>query len=158
MLEKLNKVRKEHENFDRQLVDNFAKVMPKLLDILIEGYLYDCHIGSKDTALLAEDYIKNSKGEKVGFHFGYDEVLNYFKQRINLNEAEFYPADIWTWSNVKYFDLEDSLKGLDDNLKEKIVLDYTLSELLDTDFPFYSASSRPYYWLKAHIEKAERQI
>lgn len=155
MHEKLNKVRQQNPNFDRELVDSFAKLMPKLLSILIDGCLYDCHIGTKDTALLAEDFIKNAKGEKIGFHFDYDEVLNYAKRKVDLNETEYYPADIWAWSNVKYGDLEDVLKDLEQDKKEKIILDYALAELNDLDFPFYSASSRPYYWLKKNIENSE---
>ena len=155
MHEKLNKVRQQNPNFDKELVDSFAQTMPKLLSVLIDGCLYDCHIGSKDTALLAEEFIKNAKGEKIGFHFDYDEVLNYVKRKIDLNETEYYPADIWVWSNVKYGDMEDVLKDLEQDKREKIVLDYTLAELNDPDFPFYSASSRPYYWLKKNIENFE---
>lgn len=151
MHEKLNKVRKQNPNFDRELVDNFAKVMPELLDILIEGFLYDCHLGSKDTALLAEPFITNNKGEHIGFYFDYDTVINHIKNKVDLNDTEFYPADIWAWSNVKYGDMSHLTKD------EQLILDYALAELLDSDFPFYSASQRPYYWLKKHIENKEKK-
>ena len=155
MHEKLNKVRQQNPNFDKELVDSFAKTMPNLLNILIDGCLYDFHIGSKDTALMAEEFIKNSKDEKIGFYFDYDDVLNYTKRKVNLNETEYYPSDIWTWANVKYGDMIDILKGLDKDQKEQIILDYALAELNDPDFPFYSASSRPYFWLKKNIENHE---
>lgn len=149
MHEKLNRVRKQNPNFDRELVDNFAKVMPKLLDILIEGFLYDCHIGTKDTALLAEKFITNDKGEHIGFYFDYDTVISQIKNQVDLNETEFYPSDIWTWSNVKYGDMGHLTND------EKLIINYALAELLDKDFPFYPASQRAYCWLKKHIELKE---
>lgn len=151
MHEKLNKVRQQNPNFDRELVDNFAKVMPKLLSILIDGCLYDNHIGSKDTALLAEPYIKDNKGKIIGFHFDYDTVLEHAKKYIDLNETEFYPADIWTWSNIVYGDI-GHLTG-----DEKLILNYSLEGLMDSDFPYFPASSRAYYWLKKNIENEEQR-
>ena len=46
MTDRLYKIRKEDPNFDKKLVDIFAKSMPKLLTMLIEGNEYDKHIGS----------------------------------------------------------------------------------------------------------------
>ena len=151
MHEKLNKVRQQNSNFDRELVDNFAKIMPNLLNILIDGFLYDFHIGTKVTAILAEPYITNNKGEHIGFHFDYETVIGQVKNFVNLNDTEFYPADIWTWSNVKYGDMQH-LTG-----DEKLIINYALSELLDNDFPFYPSSQRAYCWLKKHIEIEEQK-
>ena len=152
MHEKLNKVRKQNANFDRELVDMFAENMPKLLSILIDGCLYDSHIGTRETALMAEPYIKNNKGEHIGFHYGYDTVIDFIKGYVDLNETEFYPSDIWTWSNVKYGDMAHIFKDLDENKKMRYIVEYALSELLDKDFPFYPASQRAFCWLKKHIE------
>ena len=149
MHEKLNKVRKQNPNFDRELVDNFAKVMPNLLSILIDGCLYDNHIGTKDTALLAEKFITNNKGEHIGFYFDYDTVMNFVKTQVDLNDTEFYPSDIYAWSNVKWGDMQHLTND------EKLVISYALSELMDDDFPFYPASQRAYCWLKKHIENEE---
>ena len=146
MLEKLNKVRKEHENFDRQLVDNFAKVMPDLLSIMIDGYLYGQHIGTKEGAILAEQFITDNKGNHVGFYFYYYTVINHIKNYADLNETVFYPTDAWVWANVKYGDMAHLTKD------EKFIIDYAYAELTDTDYPFYDASKRPYFWLKKHIE------
>ena len=151
MHEKLNKVRQQNPNFDKELVDSFAKLMPKLLSILIDGCLYENHIGTRDTALLAENYIKDNKGKIIGFHFDYDTVLEHTKKYVDLNETEFYPTDVWVWSNVIYGDM-GHLTG-----DEKLILNYALEGLMDKDFPFYSASSRPYFWLKKNIENDEQQ-
>ena len=151
MHEKLNKVRQQNPNFDRELVDNFAKIMPNLLNVMIDGFLYENHIGTKETAMLAEPYITNNKGEHIGFHFDYETVIGQAKNYVNLNDTEFYPADIWTWSNVKYGDMQH-LTG-----DEKLIINYALSELLDNDFPFYPASQRAYCWLKKHIELEEQK-
>ena len=150
MHEKLNKVRKENPNFDRELVDNFAKIMPDLLTILIDGYMYDNHIGTKETAMLAEEYITNNKGEKVGLHWGYDEVLNTASNFVNLNETDFYPADLWVWANVKYGDMAHIIND------SSLIIKYAISELKDKDFPFYDASQRAYCWLKKHIQNKEQ--
>ena len=152
MHEKLNKVRQQNPNFDRELVNKFAETMPNLLSILIDGCLYDNHIGSRDTALLAEPYIKNNEGEYIGFYFDYDTIINYIKTQIDLNEMEFYPADIWAWSNVKFGDMQHLTND------EKLIINYALAELMDNDFPFYSASQRAYYWVKKNIENQEKKI
>ena len=152
MHEKLNKVRQQNPNFDRELVNKFAETMPKLLSILINGCLYDNHIGSRDTALLAEPYIKNNEGEHIGFYFDYDTVINYIKTQIDLNETDIYPADIWTWSNVKFGDMQHLTND------EKLIINYALAELMDNDFPFYPASQRAYFWVKKNIENQEKRI
>lgn len=149
MHEKLNKVRKQNPNFDKELVDMFAKSMPKLLSILIDGCLYENHIGTRDTALMAEPYIKNNKGEHIGFHFDYDTVIDFIKNYVDLNETEFYPSDIWTWANVKYGDMSHLTND------EKLIISYALAELMDNDFPFYPASQRAYCWVKKNIENEE---
>lgn len=70
MNKRLYKIRKEDSNFDKKLVDMFAKNMPMLLSVLIDGSQYDKHIGSKEVAMLAERYITNDKGEHIGFPLG----------------------------------------------------------------------------------------
>lgn len=150
MIEKLNKIRKENPDFDKKLVDMFANNMPDLLNIIIDGYKYDCHIGSKDVAKLAEKYITDSKGNKIGFHWDYEELINQVKNIVDLEETEFYPADIWTWSNVKYGDMQHLAD-------DRTIIKYAISELMDKDFPFYPASQRAYKWLKKHIESDENK-
>ena len=151
MHEKLNKVRQQNPNFDRELVDNFAKVMPKLLSVMIDQYLYDCHIGSKDVAMLVEPFIKNNKGQQIGFHFDYDTVLSHAKKKVDLNETEFYPNDIFCYANIIYGDMGHLTND------EGLILDYALESLMDKDFPFYPASQRAFKWLKKHVELEERQ-
>ena len=146
MHEKLNKIRQENPNFDRELVNSFAKNMPELLSILIDGKMYDNHIGSKDVAMLADQYITDEKGNHFGFYWDYETVINAVKNFVDLNETEFYPADIFVWANVKYADF------LGTGANTETILKYALNELTDADFPFYPASQRAYHWLKRHIE------
>ena len=149
MHERLIQVRKEHSDFDKNLVDNFAKRMPKLLNIMIDGELYDNHIGSKEVAMLAEPYITNNKGEHIGFHWDYETVQSALKSYIDLDDAEFYLGDAFVWANVKYGDMAHITSDTGTILK------YALSELSDKDFPYYPASERAYCWLKKHIELEE---
>ena len=149
MHEKLNKIRKENPNFDRELVDSFAERMPELLTILIDGCTYDNHIGTKEVAELAEKYITDNKERKIGFKWDYQTVLNQVEGFINLNETEFYPADIFVWANVKYADF------LGTGANTETIIKYALNELSDLDFPFYPASQKAYCWLKKHIETNE---
>ena len=153
MIEKLNKIRMESPNFDKELVNNFANNMPDLLSILIDGKMYDNHIGSKDVALLAQKYITNDKDEHIGFKWDYETIINTVKTFVDIDKMPFYPCDIWVWANVKYGDMSE----LKEELKHSTIVEYAISELLDTDYPFYDASQRPYYWLKAHIQKSERE-
>lgn len=152
MSERLNKIRKQNPHFNEEFVDYFSKIMPKLSEVMFEGCLYDNHIGTKEIALLAEPYIKNDKGEHIGFKWTYDEVLSLANNFINLDDAEFYPCDLWVWANVKYGDLKKSLEPRREEEIQDIVIKYAISELTDTDFPYYPASQRAYCWLKKHIE------
>lgn len=149
MIEKLNKIRQENPNFDRDLVNGFAKRMPELLGIMIDGEEYDCHIGSKDVAKLAEPYITNHKGEYIGFKWTYEDVISVARNYINIDDAEFYPCDLWVWANVKYGDMGHIIND------SQMIIKYAISELTDSDFPFYPASQRAYYWLKKHIENTK---
>ena len=150
MSEKLNRLRKENPNINAEIVDYFEKIMPKLLDICLEGYIYDCHIGSKEEAIKAEKYIKNERGETIGFHWGYEELTSVVKNFINLNDAEFYPCDIWVWANVKYGDMAHIVSDM------PTIIKYAIAELTDPDYPFHNASQRAYFWLKKHIENEEK--
>lgn len=148
MLERLNKVRKENPRFDTELVNYFGNVMPELLEVYIDGFLFDCHIGSKEVARLAEQFIKNNKGENIGFRWSFDEVINAVQNYVNLEETEFYPEDIWVWTNVKYGDMGHIIADT------PTILRIALSELTDDDYPFSDASQRAYCWLKKHIAKS----
>ena len=152
MYDKLTKIRKENPNFDKKMVDIFADKMPKLLALIIEGEEYNNHIGSKDIAELAGEYIQNNRGEKIGFHWSYDEVLNGIKSYIDIDseDVEFYPGDIFVWANVKYGDMCSITSD------SGVILKYAIAELTDPDFPYYPASQRAYYWLKKHIEQEEK--
>ena len=151
MFEKLRKIRQENPNFDRQMVNMFAKSMPKLLAILIDGERYDNHIGSKDVAKLAEPFITNNKGENIGFKWEYQDVIDVASKYVNLEETEFYPADIYVWANVKYGDMSHITND------SNTIIKYAISELMDDDFPFYPASQIAYCWLKKHIENSENK-
>jgi len=155
MNDRLYKIRKENPNFDKKLVDMFAKTMPKLLLTLIDGDEYDKHIGSKEVALLSERYITNDKGEHIGFHWDYDSVISAVKNYIDMDDVEFYPCDIWVWANVKYGDMAHLLTNFDESKQTAIMIKYAIAELTDPDFPFYHASHRAYCWLKKHIENEE---
>ena len=155
MFEKLNKIRKENPDFDRKLVNMFANNMPDLLNVMIDGDRYDCHIVSKDVANLAEKYITDSKGNKIGFHWTYNEIMDAVKNMLNFDDVEFYPCDLFVWANVKYGDMEKVLENEREDKKEQLVIGYAISELTDDDFPFYPASQRAYKWLKKHIENEE---
>nr|DAL34574.1 MAG TPA_asm: hypothetical protein [Caudoviricetes sp.] len=50
MKERIQKIRAEHPDFDKKMVDMFAESMPKLMLVLMDGQEYECHIGSKDVA------------------------------------------------------------------------------------------------------------
>lgn len=149
MSERLNKIRQENPKFDRQMVDTFAKKMPKLLNILIDGIEFDNHIGTKEVAKLAESYITNNKGEYIGFKWEFEQVAEIVKNYIDIEQAEFYPFDIWVWANVKYGDMGHITN------EPSTIIRYAIAELTDEDFPFYDASQRAYCWLKKHIENDE---
>ena len=151
MHDRLRKIREENPSFDKKMVDIFAKKMPELLLVMIDGEEYDDHIGTKEVAMLAEPYIKDNKGNHIGFHWDYDSVINTVKNYINLDDADFYPCDIFVWANVKYGDM-GHLTG-----DSGTILKYAIAELNDADFPYYDASKRAYYWLKTHIQKSERE-
>lgn len=146
MHERLIKVRKENPDFDKKLVDSFARKMPNLLSIMIDGEMYENHIGSKEVAMLAEPYITNNKNEKIGFHWDYETIQSAIKNYVDLDDTEFYLGDIFVWANVKYGDMAHITSDT------STILKYSLSELMDKDFPYYPASQRAYCWLKKHIE------
>lgn len=149
MIEKLNKIRQDNPRFNEEFVDYIFEIMPKLSGVMAEGYEFDCHIGSKDVAKLAEPYITNHKGEHIGFKWSYEDVINVARNYINIDDAEFYPCDLWVWANVKYGDMGHIIND------SQMIIKYAISELTDSDFPFYAASQRAYYWLKKHIENKE---
>ena len=155
MTNRLYKIRQENANFDKQMVDEFAKRMPKLLDVLIDGMEYDKHIGSEEVAMLAEPFITNNKGEHIGFHWDYDSVISVAKSNVDFDKVDFYEYDLFVWANVKYGDLEKVLEAEEEAKKSKIIIRYAISELTDSDFPYYPASQRAYCWLKKHIEQSE---
>ena len=150
MHERLKKIRQEQPNFDKKMVDIFAKNMPKLLLVMIDGEEYDKHIGTKEVAMLAKEYITNNKGENIGFHWTYEEVTNAVKNYINMEDVEFYPCDIFVWANVKYGDMSHI------TVDTATILKYAIAELTDPDFPYYPASQRAYCWLKKHVEEDEK--
>lgn len=149
MSERLKKLRKENPNFDKEFNNYFSKTMPKLSEVLYEGCIYDNHIGSEDIALLAEPFITNNKGDHIGFKWEFEQVAEIVKNYIDLNQAEFYPFDIWVWANVKYGDMSHITN------EPSTIIRYAISELTDEDFPFYDASQRAYCWLKKHIENED---
>lgn len=95
MNERLYKIRQERPNFDKKLVDIFAKNMPDLLLVMIDGEEYDKHIGSKEVAELAKKYITNSNDEHIGFHWTYDDVISSIRSFVDIDKEDFYPCDIW---------------------------------------------------------------
>lgn len=149
MNERLIKERKENPNFDKELVNFFASKMPDLFDIYIEGKDYDDHIGTKDIAKLAQKYITNNKGDKIGFKWDYETVLNMARSYIDMDQSDFYPTDIWVWANVKYGDMSEI------TTEPTTIIRYAISELTDEDYPFGDPSTRAYCWLKKHIENAK---
>ena len=146
IFKRLNKIRKENPKFNEEMVDMFAEKMPDLLDIMIDGKDFDCHINTKEVALLAAPFIKNNKGEVIGFYWDYDTVINAVKSYVDFDEVDFYPADIFVWANVKYGDMAHITS------ETSIILKTALSELMDEDYPFCEPSQRAYFWLKKNIE------
>lgn len=146
MLEKLNKIRKENPDFDEKFINKFAKKSPELLNVMLDGEIYHDHIGSKDVAQIAEKYITNNKGNNIGFHWDYEAVMNAARSFIELNDAEFYPTDLWVWANVKYGDLAHIITDTTN------IIRIAISELTDEDYPYFNASKRAYYWLLKHVE------
>ena len=51
MNERLKRIRQENPDFDKKFVDKFAERMPDLLNIMLDGEEYDCHIGTKEVAM-----------------------------------------------------------------------------------------------------------
>lgn len=149
MSEKLNKLRKQNPKFNEEFVNYFSKIMPELSEVMFEGYLYDNHIGTKEVAMLAEQFITDEKGNHIGFYWDYETAIDAAKNFVDLNETEYYPADVWTWLNVKYADF------LGTGANTETIIKYALNELSDLDFPFYPASQKAYCWLKKHIELNE---
>lgn len=146
MSEKLKKIRKQNPQFNEEFVNYFSKIMPELSEVMFEGYLYDNHIGTKEVAMLAEQFITDEKGNHIGFYWDYETAIDAAKNFVDLNETEYYPADVWVWLNVKYADF------LGTGANTETIIKYALNELNDIDFPFYPASQKAYCWLKKHIE------
>lgn len=146
MSEKLKKIRKQNPQFNEEFVNYFSKIMPELSEVMFEGYLYDNHIGTKEVAMLAEQFITDEKGNHIGFYWDYETAIDAVKNFVDLNETEYYPADVWVWLNVKYADF------LGTGANTETIIKYALNELSDLDFPFYPASQKAYCWLKKHIE------
>lgn len=147
MTNRLYKARQNDPKFNEKLVDIFAKRMPKLLDVFIDGFDYDNHIGSEEVAMLAEPFITNNKGEHIGFHWDYDSVISVAKSNIDFDKVDFYEYDLFVWANVKYGDMGHLVTDAGTIIK------YAIAELTDADFPFYPASQRAYWWLKKHVEQ-----
>ena len=102
MHERLNKIRMENPNFDRELVDMFAENMGELLLVIIDGKEYDCHIGTKEIAMLAAPFIKNKKGENIGFHWTYEDVVNASRNFItDIDKEDFYMTDLWVYGLIR---------------------------------------------------------
>lgn len=150
MQERIKKIRTEKPDFDKRLVDMFAKNMPKLMLVLVDGEEYDKHIGTKDVAMLAEPFILNNKGEHIGFKWSYENVMNVAKNYIDIEEQEFYPCDLFVWANVKYGDRQHRTTDASEIIKQAI------DELTDKDFPYYPAHHRAYCWVKKHVENEEK--
>ena len=146
MSEKLKKIRKQNPQFNEEFVNYFSKIMPELSEVMFEGYLYDNHIGTKEVAMLAEQFITDEKGNHIGFYWDYETAIDAAKNFVDLNETEYYPADVWVWLNVKYADF------LGTGANTETIIKYALNELSDLDYPFYPASQKAYCWLKKHIE------
>ena len=152
MYDLIQKIKKENPEFIEKSFNIFAKKMPKLLLVMYDGEKYDNHIGSKEVAMLAKEYITNNKDELIGFHWSCDEVASAIKSFIDIEKEEFYPCDIWVWANVRYGDMA----GQREEIKPIAILESAINDLKDTDYPFYPASQRAYYWLKKHIEEEEK--
>lgn len=150
MENRLNKMRLENPGLDKKIVDTFARRMPKLLNVILDGEEYDNHIGSKDVAMLAKDYITDKDGAKIGFHWSYDDVVNTVKGYVDFDKVDFYPCDLFVWANVKYGDMGHITSD------SALIIKYAISELTDSDFPFYPADQRAYCWLKKHVEEEEK--
>ena len=153
MHERLNKIRLENPNFDREIVDMFADNMGDLLLVIIDGKEYDCHIGTKEIAMLAEQFIKNKNDEIIGFHWTYDDVVNASKNFISdIDKEAFYMTDLWVWANVKYGDLSEQKE----EIKPLAIFEAAVNDLSDKDYPFYDSSQKAYKWLKKNIENKEK--
>ena len=150
MHSRIAKIRMDDPNFDKKMVDMFAKKMPKLMLTMLDGHDYDDHIGTKEVAMLAEPYIKNNKGEHIGFKWTYDNIMGVAKNYIDIENQEFYPCDLFVWANVKYGDMAHITTDA------ITIIKYAISELTDADFPYYPASQRAYCWLKKHVEHDEK--
>lgn len=146
MHERLTKVRRENPDFDRKMVDKFADTMPDLMSVYIDGTLYDNHVGSKDVALLAEPYIVDEDGNKIGFRWTYDEVMSAVDNIVDFDKEDFYKADVYAWVNIRYGDLSN----IETDSK---IIEIALSELSDKDFPYFPSSQRAYQWIKANKTK-----
>lgn len=153
MFEKLKKIRQENPNIDRDFMNTLAKTMPKLLEVMLDGYLYKNHIGTKDVAMLAEPYIKNSENEQIGFKWGFNDVLNYAEKYVDFKDKdiEFTPYDVFVWANVMYGDISDITTDISS------IVDHTINDLLDYDYPYYDASHKAYCWLKQHVINDENK-
>lgn len=146
MNERLKKIREKDPTFDRRFIDKFDEKMPELLEIMLDGELYNNHIGEKKTALLAQQFITNDKGENIGFRWDFESVMNIAKSYTDLNNSEFYPEDLWVWANVKYGDMGHLIN------EPSLIIRYAISELEDEDYPFEEPSQRAYCWLRKHLE------
>ena len=150
MQTRLNKMRLENPSLDKKMVDIFAKRMPKLLNVILDGEEYENHIGSKDVAMLAGEYIADNNDVKIGFHWSYDEVINAVKGYVDFDNVDFYPCDLFVWANVKYGDMAHIINDTN------AIIKYAISELTDKDYPFSDPSQRAYCWLKKHVEDEEK--
>jgi hypothetical protein len=154
MHEKLHKARLKNPNIDREFMDEFSEIMPELLDVMLEGKEYDWHIGTQEVAMLAEQFIKNKKGENIGFHWTYEDVINASKNFItDIDKEAFYMTDLWVWANVRYGDLSEQRE----EVKPLAIFEFAVNDLsADDDYPFYDSSQKAYRWLKKAIENKEK--
>ena len=150
MKERIQKIRTEYPDFDKKMVDMFAKTMPKLMLVMLDGQEYVNHIGSKEVADFAMDYITNNKGELVGKHWTEEQVHSLAKNYINIEDEDFYDCDLYVWANVKYGDFGHIISD------SSSIIKIAIAELKDDDFPYFPASERAYRWLKKHIELEEK--
>ena len=147
--EKYNQLKAENPNIDKEMIETFIEEMPEEAIMLFDKMMYGCHIVDDEIAEKAMNYIKNNKGEVIGQKWKGEDVLKIAKDYIVIDDENFYPLDLIVWSNVKYGDYSHI------TTEPSYIIRMAISDLKDSDFPYYPSDERAYHWAKEQFKKAE---
>lgn len=142
----------EDSNFAKNLIMKWRAEMPSEYAKTMVEEKYGKHIISDELAQTALSFIRNNKGEDISL-WSKDEVLKIAKDYISIDDADFYPNDIYVWANVKKGDYGSFISDA------SRIIRIAIADLTDTsDFPFFDASETAYRWTQCNIQKHDEEM